>query len=346
MEFTAEQIAAYTQGTVEGDNSATVNTFAKIEEGHKGALSFLANPKYEHYLYETTSSIVLVSKSLTLTAPVKCTLIRVDNPYESVAHLLSLYESMKPRKTGISSLAYIAESAKLGENCYIGPFVVIGENAQVGNNCNIGAHCVIGDAVTIGDDTTLYAGVTVYHDCRIGARCIMHAGVVIGADGFGFAPTSDGYEKIPQIGIVTIEDDVEIGANTCVDRSTMGSTYIRKGVKLDNLVQIAHNVEIGSNTVISSQTGVAGSAKVGEWCMLGGQVGVAGHICIGNRTNVGAQSGIPGGNLVARGGVTLMGYPAIEHRLWARQQAALKQIPNLLKEMEALKQEILKLKES
>jgi len=345
MEFTAEQIAAYTQGTVEGDKSATVNTFAKIEEGKKGALSFLANPKYEHYLYETASSIVLVSKSLNLEAPVKCTLIRVENPYESVARLLSLYESMKPRKTGISSLACIAKSAIIGENCYVGPFVVIGENAKVGSNCNIEAHSVIGDNVNIGEDTTLYAGVTVYHDCKIGDRCILHAGVVIGADGFGFAPTSEGYEKIPQIGIVTIEDDVEIGANTCVDRSTMGSTYVRKGVKLDNLVQIAHNVEIGENTVISSQTGVAGSTKVGEWCMLGGQVGVAGHIRIGDRTNVGAQSGISGGNLAARGTATLMGYPAIEHRSWARQQAALKQLPNLLKEVEELKREILRLKE-
>lgn len=345
MTFTAEQIAAYTQGTVEGDKSATVYTFAKIEEGQKGALSFLANPKYEHFLYETESSIVLVSKSLNLAAPVKCTLIRVENPYESVARLLSLYESMKPRKSGISSLASIADSAEIGENCYIAPFVVVGEHARVGNNCVLEPHSVIGDHATIGDDTTLYAGVTVYHDCKVGNRCILHAGVVIGADGFGFAPTSEGYEKIPQIGIVTIEDDVEIGANTCVDRSTMGSTYVRKGVKLDNLVQIAHNVEVGSNTVISSQTGVAGSTKIGEWCMLGGQVGVAGHIRVGDRTNVGAQSGIPGGNLAARGGSTLMGYPATEHRSWARQQAALKQLPDLLKEVEELKREILKLKE-
>lgn len=337
MTFTADQIATFTQGIVEGDGAATVNTFAKIEEGRSGALSFLANPKYEHFLYDTESSVVLVSRDLELARPVKCTLVRVDNPYESVAHLLTLYQSMTPRKQGISSLASIAPSAVLGEGCYVAPFVVIGEGVHIGAHCSLDAHCVIGENATLGDDCTLYASVTVYHDCKIGARCILHAGAVIGADGFGFAPTADGYEKIPQIGIVTIEDDVEIGANTCVDRSTMGSTYVRRGVKLDNLVQIAHNVEVGANTVISSQTGVAGSAKVGEWCMLGGQVGVAGHIRVGDHTSVGAQSGIPGGNLAARGGATLMGYPAVEHRAWARQQAAIKQLPDLLKEVAELR---------
>lgn len=346
MTFTAEQIAAFAQGTVEGDPKAEVNTFAKIEEGRPGALSFLANPKYEHYLYDTQSTIVLVSDTLQLAHPVGCTLVRVANPYESVARLLSLYESMQARKEGVSPLASIAASAKVGEHCYVGPFAVVGEGAVVGDHCHLDAHCVVGDRASVGDDTTLYAGVVVYHDCKIGARCILHAGAVVGADGFGFAPTPQGYEKIPQIGIVTIEDDVEIGANTCVDRSTMGSTYVRKGVKLDNLVQIAHNVEIGANTVISSQTGVAGSAKVGEWCMLGGQVGVAGHISVGDRTSVGAQSGIAGGNLVSRGGAVLMGYPAIEHRSWAKAQAALKQLPDLLKEVEALKKELKALKET
>lgn len=346
MTFTAEQIATFTHGKVEGDPKAEVNTFAKIEEGRPGALSFLANPKYEHYLYDTQSTVVLVSNALQLSRPVSCTLVRVTNPYESVAQLLTLYESMQGRREGVSPLACIAETAHVGEHCYIAPFAVVGENAVVGERCNLHSHCVVGDGVSIGDDSTLHAGVVVYHDCKIGSRCILHAGAVIGADGFGFAPTPTGYEKIPQIGIVTIEDDVEIGANTCVDRSTMGSTYVRKGVKLDNLVQIAHNVEIGSHTVISSQTGVAGSAKVGEWCMMGGQVGVAGHLTVGDRTQVGAQSGIAGGNLVKRGGATLMGYPAIEHRAWAKAQAALKQLPDLLKDVEALKNEVKNLREA
>ena len=344
MTFTAEQIAAYVGGTVEGNKDAVVTTFAKIEEGVPGAISFLANLKYEPYLYETQSSVVLVSRDFKPSQPVKATLVRVDNPYECVAKLLQLYESMQQRREGISSLSFIDETAQIGEGCYIGPFVAIGENVVIGDHVVLHPHVTIGKNAKVGNDTEIYSNAVVYHDCQIGQRCILHAGCVIGADGFGFAPTPDGYEKIPQIGIVVLEDDVEVGANTCIDRSTMGQTLVHRGVKLDNLVQIAHNVEVGSHTVMSSQTGVAGSAKVGEWCMFGGQVGIAGHITIGDRTSVGAQSGIPGGNLASRGGATLMGYPAIDHRQWARQSAALKMLPDLVKEVTALKKELEELK--
>lgn len=344
MVFTAQQIAEYTGGTVEGDPNASVNTFAKIEEGKEGALSFLANPQYEHYLYESKSSVVLVNKDFKPTEKVSATLVKVDNAYESVAKLLTLYESMQQRKTGISEQAYIAPSAKIGDNCYIAPFAYIGDNSVVGDGCSIYPHAVIGDNVTIGTDSILYPNVTIYKGCKVGNRVIMHAGSVIGADGFGFAPTPEGYEKIPQIGIVTIEDDVEIGANTCVDRSTMGTTLIRKGVKLDNLVQIAHNVVVGENTVMSAQVGVAGSAKIGAWCMLGGQVGVAGHLSVGDKTFAGAQSGIAGGNLVKRGNCTVMGYPAIEQKNFARSAAAYKNLPELVSKVEELKREIEELK--
>ncbi len=344
MIFTAEQIAAFAGGIVDGDKNATISDFAKIEEGKPGTLCFLANPQYEKYIYETEASVVLVNNDFKPKQSVKPTLIRVPNAYEAMAKLLTVYQSMTQRKTGVSELAFIHPSATIGKDCYIEPFAYVGENAVVGDNCDIRANVVIQENVKIGDNTVLNPNVTIYHDCQIGKRCIIHAGAVIGADGFGFAPTADGYEKIPQVGIAIIEDDVEIGANTCVDRSTMGATRVRKGVKLDNLVQIAHNVEVGENTVISSQTGVAGSAKVGQWCMLGGQVGVAGHIQIGDRTNVGAQSGIPGGNLARRGGATLMGYPAVDHRTFARQSAALKNLPELLVEFEQMKKEIEALK--
>ncbi|MBR5690111.1 MAG: UDP-3-O-(3-hydroxymyristoyl)glucosamine N-acyltransferase, partial [Prevotella sp.] len=293
MEFTAQQIAQMIGGRVEGDENARVNSFAKIEEGRAGAISFLANEKYTNFIYDTQSSVVLIDENLTLEREVKTTLIRVKNAYDAVARLLQAYESMKPTKKGIDSLAFIAASATVGEDCYVGAFAYIGEGAKIGKNCQIYPHAVVGENVSVGDDCIIYPNAVVYHDCRIGSRVTLHAGSVVGADGFGFAPTSEGYDKIPQIGIVTIEDDVEIGANSCIDRSTMGSTYVRKGVKIDNLVQIAHNTDIGANTVMSAQVGVAGSTKIGEWCMFGGQVGIAGHITIGNRVNLGAQSGAP-----------------------------------------------------
>ena len=344
MVFTAQQIASYTGGIVEGNPEATISTFAKIEEGVEGALSFLANLQYEHYIYETKSSIVLVNKDFQPSKEVKATLVRVDNAYESVAKLLQLYQSMQEKRVGIDSLAFIDPSAKIGKDCYIGPFVAIAEGVEIGDGVVLHPHVTIGKNAKIGSHTEIYSNAVVYHDCIVGNYCILHAGCVIGADGFGFAPTPNGYDKIPQIGIVTIEDHVEIGANTCIDRSTMGSTIVRKGVKLDNLVQIAHNVEVGEHTVMSSQTGVAGSAKVGEWCVFAGQVGIAGHIKIGDHTTIGAQAGVPGGNLAKKGGATLMGYPAVEHRKFAKNMAALNSLPDLLKEVTQLKKELEELK--
>ena len=307
-------------------------------------MSFLANLQYEHYIYETKSSIVLVNKDFQPSQEVKATLVRVDNAYESVAKLLQLYQSMQEKRVGIDSLAFIDPSAKIGKDCYIGPFVAIAEGVEIGDGVVLHPHVTIGKNAKIGSHTEIYSNAVVYHDCIVGNYCILHAGCVIGADGFGFAPTPNGYDKIPQIGIVTIEDHVEIGANTCIDRSTMGSTIVRKGVKLDNLVQIAHNVEVGEHTVMSSQTGVAGSAKVGEWCVFAGQVGIAGHIKIGDHTTIGAQAGVPGGNLAKKGGATLMGYPAVEHRKFAKNMAALNSLPDLLKEVAQLKKELEELK--
>ena len=342
MEFTARQIADYLHGTIEGNENAAVHTFAKIEETAEGAITFLANPAYTHYIYQTKASIVLVNKDFKLEHPVSATLIRVDNAYESIASLLTLYEKSKPRKTGVSSLAFIAPTAKIGEDCYIEPFVYIGENACVGDHTQIMSHSTIGDNVKVGDDSLIYPNVTIYHDCLIGNRVTLHAGVVIGADGFGFAPTTDGYEKIPQIGIATIEDDVEIGANSCVDRSTMGSTVIKKGVKLDNLVQIAHNVVIGENTVMSAQVGVAGSTKIGRWCMFGGQVGIVGHAVLGDNIHCGAQAGIAGG--IPKGNVTIIGSPAMDAHRFARANAVYRNLPQMSREIEDMKREIAELK--
>ena len=328
-------------GRVEGDENARVNSFAKIEEGRPGAISFLSNTKYTHYIYDTQSSVVLIDENVELEHEVKTTLIRVKNAYEAVARLLQAYESMKPKKKGIDPLAFIASSATLGDNCYVGAFAYIGEGAKIGKNCQIYPHAVVGDNVSVGDDCIIYPNAVVYHGCRLGQRVTMHAGSVVGADGFGFAPTAEGYDKIPQIGIVTIEDDVEIGANTCIDRSTMGSTYVRKGVKLDNLVQIAHNTDIGANTVMSAQVGVAGSTKIGEWCMFGGQVGIAGHITIGNRVNLGAQSGAPSS---IEDNQTLIGTPPMETRPFFRSQSIFRRLPDMYKELEVLKKEVEKLK--
>lgn len=341
MEFSAKQIAELIQGSVEGNENATVNSFAKIEEGKEGAISFLANSKYTHYIYETKSSIVLVDESLKLEKEVACTLIRVKNAYEAVAKLLQLYESMKPKLKGISPLAFIDETATVGKDCYIGPFVAIGPGAKIGDGCVLHPHVTIGARASVSDNTEIYSNAVIYHDCKVGKNCILHAGCVIGADGFGFAPTADGYDKIPQIGIVTIEDNVEIGANTCIDRSTMGSTYVRKGVKLDNLVQIAHNTDIGANTVMSSQVGVAGSTKVGEWCMFGGQVGISGHITIGNKVMLGAQSGVPGS---IKDNQQLIGSPPMEMKPFFRSQAIFRRLPEMYKELAALRKEIEEIK--
>ena len=341
MEFSAKQIAQFVQGVIEGDENATVNTFAKIEDGKPGAISFLSNPKYTHYLYDTESSIVLVDKSVELEKPTKATLIKVDNAYECVAKLLQLYESMKPKKTGIDSLAFISPSAKIGENVYIGAFAYIGDNVVIGDGCQIYPNVVICENAKVGNDCLFYPNVTIYHDCHVGNRVTLHAGSVVGSDGFGFAPSENGYDKIPQIGIVTIEDDVEIGANTCIDRSTMGSTYVRKGVKLDNLVQIAHNTDIGANTVMSAQVGIAGSTKVGQWCMFGGQVGIAGHITIGNKVFLGAQSGVPSS---LKDNQTLIGTPPMEKLPYFKSQAIFQKLPDLYKQIQKLQKEVDELK--
>ena len=341
MEFSAKQIAEFIQGEVVGDENATVHTFAKIEEGVPGAISFLSNPKYTPHLYDTKSSIVLINKDFQIEHEVKATLIKVDNAYDSLAKLLTLYEMSKPKKQGIDSLAFISPSAKIGENVYIGAFAYIGDNAVIGNNTRIYPHTYVGDNAKVGDNCLLYSNVNVYHDCRIGNECTLHSGVVIGADGFGFAPTEHGYDKIPQIGIVVLEDKVEIGANTCVDRATMGATIVHTGVKLDNLIQVAHNDEIGAHTVIAAQTGIAGSTKVGEWCMFGGQVGLAGHIRIGNRVNLGAQTGVPGS---IKDGSQLIGTPPMELKQFFRKAAIERRLPDMYKELSDLKKEIENLK--
>jgi UDP-3-O-[3-hydroxymyristoyl] glucosamine N-acyltransferase len=342
MEFTAKQIAAYVGGEIIGDENVTVCTFAKIEEGVKGALSFLANPKYASYIYDTQSSIVLVNSDFIPERPIQATLIKTANAYESLAKLMTLYESVKPKKTGISPMASVAASATIGENVYIGPFVSIGEKAIIGNNTVIEANTSVGDNATVGSDCILYNHVTIYHDCKVGNRCILHAGSVVGADGFGFAPGANGYEKIPQIGIAILEDDVEIGANTCIDRATMGATIIKRGVKLDNMVQIAHNVIVDEHTVMAAQCGVAGSTKIGSWCMVGGQAGISGHIKIGNQVKVGGHSGVTNN---VQDGKAVMGYPSFEHTQFARATVVFKKLPEMYREMDALKKEIESLKQ-
>jgi UDP-3-O-[3-hydroxymyristoyl] glucosamine N-acyltransferase len=342
MEFTAKQIAAYVGGEIIGDENVTVCTFAKIEEGVKGALSFLANPKYASYIYDTQSSIVLVNSDFIPERPIRATLIKTANAYESLAKLMTLYESVKPKKTGISPMASVAASATIGENVYIGPFVSIGEKAIIGNNTVIEANTSVGDNATVGSDCILYNHVTIYHDCKVGNRCILHAGSVVGSDGFGFAPGANGYEKIPQIGIAILEDDVEIGANTCIDRATMGATIIKRGVKLDNMVQIAHNVIVDEHTVMAAQCGVAGSTKIGSWCMVGGQAGISGHIKIGNQVKVGGHSGVTNN---VQDGKAVMGYPSFEHTQFARATVVFKKLPEMYREMDALKKEIESLKQ-
>lgn len=343
MEFTAQMIAGLIGGTVVGDPEAKVNNFAKIEEGKPGCISFLYNDKYEHYIYTTESSVVLVNQNFEPKQDIKATLIKVADAREAVTKLLQLYESMKPKREGISELAFIDPTAKIGEKCYIGPFVAIAEGVEIGDGCVLHPHVTVGRNAKVGSNTEIYSNAVIYHDCRVGNRCILHAGCVVGADGFGFQPTETCYEKIPQIGIAIIEDDVEIGANTCIDRAVMGATIVHSGVKLDNLVQIAHNDEIGSHTVMSAQVGIAGSTKVGEWCMFGGQVGIAGHANIANRVMVGAQAGIP--NDVKKEGAALQGSPAIEVRNFWKSSAIVKNLPEMWAEMNQMRKEIKMLKE-
>ena len=328
MEFTAQQIADFLGGVIQGNPTVKVSDFSKIEEGRPGTLSFLSNPKYSQYIYDSQASVILVNKSFEPEKEIQATLIRVDDAYKSLAILLSIVDQAKPIKTGISPLAYISNSAEIGDSVYIAPFVFIGEGVKVGTHTLIHAHCSIEDGAKVGENVCLHSGVKVYHNCEIGNNCILHSGSVIGSDGFGFAPTEDGtYKKIPQMGNVVLEDDVEIGANTTIDRATLGSTIIRKGVKIDNLVQIAHNVEVGMNTVIAAQTGVSGSTKLGKQCTLAGQVGIAGHIQIADGTIFGAQAGQA--NSVTKSNQILMGSPAFDLRSFQRSSIAFKNLSDM-----------------
>lgn len=342
MEFSAQEIADVLSGVVEGNPNVRVSNFSKIEEGRPGTLSFLANPKYEHYIYDTDASIVLVNQDFIPAKVLKTTLIRVENAYASLAVLMNLVEKAKENKTGVASTAFISETAVIEEDCYIGNFAYIGENVKIGKGCKIYPYAYVGDRVLIGDNTTIYPHVTIYSDCNIGKNCMFHAGSVLGADGFGFAPEGDVYKKIPQLGNVIIEDDVEIGANTTVDRAVMGSTIIRKGVKLDNLVQIGHNVEIGDNTVMAAQVGIAGSVKVGKHCMLGGQAGLAGHIKIADNVSLGAQAGVISD---VKEGRTLLGAPAIDSKQFFRSSAVFGKLPDIYRTIGELQREIELLKQ-
>lgn len=343
MEFTAEQIAQILGGKVEGNANAKVNTLSKIQEGTQNSISFLSNLKYENYLYSTQSGVVIINEDYALKESVSTTLIRVKNAYESFSTLLEEYHKMISfKKTGTEQPSFIGENVIMLENCYRGAFSYIGSNCKIGKNVKLYPHTYIGDNVEIGDNTILYAGVKIYADCKIGAYCTIQSGAVIGSDGFGFAPLADGsYKTIPQIGNVILENHVDIGANTVIDCATMGSTIIRKGVKLDNLIQIAHNVEIGKNTVIASQSGVSGSTKLGENCVIGGQVGVVGHIEVASRTSVGAQSGIA--RPILEEGKSYFGSPAVELKQNLRTYSVYRKLPELLKRIEELEEKVLHL---
>ncbi len=344
MKFSAKRIAEYLNGKIIGNPDVVVDSFSKIEEGKEGSLSFLANPKYKPYLYKTNATIVIVDKDYPNIEKIKPTLIRVDNAYQAFASLLKLYDQVfSEQKKGIEQPTFIDETATYGKDVYIGAFSYVGKNVKLGNNVKIYPQVYIGDNVRIGDNTVLRAGVKVYHDCVIGKDCSIHAGVVIGSDGFGFAPQGDGYGKIPQIGNVIIEDNVEIGANTTIDRATLGSTIIRKGVKLDNLIQVAHNVEIGCHTVIAAQTGISGSTKLGNYCMVGGQVGFVGHISIADEVKVAAQAGIT--NTVKRKGEVLMGAPAYDANQYKKSYVVFRKLPDLYKQINELQKTIEELKE-
>lgn len=340
MKITPETIASISGGKIEGNPTVEITGFAKIEEAKDGDISFIANPKYAHYAAQTAASALLVSEEFEAPEGMKATLIRVKDPYSTLALLMNALVSKK-HKSGVEEPSHISETASLGENVYIGAFAYIGEGVKIGNNVQIYPHSYIGDGVEIGDDTTINPSVTIYEGCRIGSRCILHSGCVIGADGFGFAPNGDSYVKIPQIGCVVIEDDVEIGANTTVDRATMGETRICRGTKLDNLIQVAHNVRIGCNNVVAAQTGFAGSTMIGDFNRIGGQVGFAGHIKFGSRCEVGAQSGI---HKSYGDGKRMIGYPATDIVTFAKTAVLQKKIPELFKTVEELKKEITKLK--
>ena len=338
MEFTAQIIADLLKGDIEGNPEEKVNNISRIEESKKGTLAFLANPKYEKYLYTSEASIILVNRNLKLEKAVKSTLVRVDDAYKAFASLLNLYTSSLPSKKGIDPNCSVSESATIGDDCYIGDFAFLGDNVKVGNNVKIYPQVYLGDNVEVEDNTILYPGVKVYKECTIGKNCIIHASTVIGSDGFGFAPAEGAYQKIPQIGNVVIEDDVEIGSNVSVDRATIGSTIIRKGVKLDNLIQIAHNVEVGENTGMAAQVGISGSTKIGANCIIAGQVGVVGHLNIANKTILAAQSGIT--NSIKNEGEMMLGSPAFDLREARRSIAVYRKLPELYSRINELEKEL------
>ena len=343
MEFNATEIAAFLNGEVEGDGNVKVSRVSKIEEGEKGSLAFLANPKYENFVYESEASVILVNTDFKPRKKIRATLIRVADAYKAMASLLAMYQQAKANlRTGIEQPSYIDETAIIGKNLYLGAFAYIGKHAKIGNDVKIYPQVYIGDNVEIGDQTTLFAGSKVYDDCLIGKRCIIHAGAIIGSDGFGFAPRKDGtYKKIEQIGNVILEDDVDIGANTTIDCGTMGSTIIRKGAKLDNLIQIAHNCEIGENTVMAGLVGLAGTTKVGKNCKLAGQVGLAGHLSIGDNVQIGAQSGVTKN---VKSGQIILGSPAIDYRKAMRMYTVLRNLPELRAEVINLQKEVKEIK--
>ncbi|TVR42432.1 MAG: UDP-3-O-(3-hydroxymyristoyl)glucosamine N-acyltransferase [Bacteroidia bacterium] len=341
MEFSASKIADFLQGSLEGDADVRVSQIAKIEEATKGTLTFLANPAYTSYIYTTNASIVLVREDFLPEKPIGSTLIRVKDPYGALARLLELYKSNIPEKAGISELAFISPTAEVGENAYIGEFAYIGDKVKMGKNVKVYPHCYIGDNVHIGDDTILYSGVRIYEQSQIGRDCTLHANAVIGADGFGFAPQTDNnYKKVAQIGNVVIEDNVEIGAGTTIDRATLGSTVIKKGVKLDNLIQIGHNVVVGENTVMAAQCGVAGSSKIGKNCMIGGQVGISGHLTIGDNVKMAAQCGVPSN---VKDGQIIMGSPAMEASQYRKSFIYFRNFEKLVKRIDELEKEIQRL---
>ena len=341
MEFSAQQIAGFLNGTIEGDPNVKVSNFSKIEEGKPGTLTFLANLKYAHHIYNTEASIVLVNNDFKPEQPIRATLVKVENAYAALAMLLNLVEQSKSKKKGVDSTAFIAASATVSDDCYVGNFAYIGEGVKMGKNCMVYPHAYIGDHVTVGDNCVFYPHATVYENCIIGNNCILHAGSVVGADGFGFAPEGETYKKIPQLGNVIIEDDVEIGANTTIDRAVMDSTIIHRGVKLDNLVQIAHNVEVGENTVMAAQVGIAGSVKVGKHCMFGGQVGLAGHIHVADHVVFGAQAGVISDVTEA---TTLLGAPAINAKNFMRSSAIFNRLPDIYRSLGQMQREIEQLK--
>jgi len=339
MQFTAQQIGTLLNGIVDGNPDVTVDQLAKIEEATAGCLSFLANKKYEPYLYQTKASIVIVGADFVPTAPYTSTLIKVADAYSAFSVLLDLYNTIKRNKSGIENPSYIHPTATIGKDVYIGAFAYIGANAVIGNNSKIYPQAYIGDNVEIGTETTIFPGVKIYYDCKIGSNVFIHSGTVIGSDGFGFAPQADGtYKKVSQIGNVIIEDDVEIGSNTSIDRATMGSTIIKKGVKLDNLIQLAHNVEIGENTVIASQSGISGSAKIGENCVIGGQVGIVGHITVAKGNQIQAKSGIS--RTIEQESKKWAGSPAVSYNQNMRTQVVINRLPELERRIEELERKL------